>query len=348
MLNQPNKIFSRFVLFLGIILTLTACDGRPKGVLSKSEMISVLTDLHKLDGYLFEKGYQYNHFVDKTPYYHFILQKHGITESEFDASLVWYTKNPKTFERIYDQVLVNLTEFDNIVKSGKYHPVDSAALAKMKINIWNKSIKYQFTKDSIRTRLHFEITDNNLMLGDVYVLRFLQQIAPEDSCTNQHVVLRINYTDGKTDSAFAESHNDNLSRRYTFRLPALRKQKIKSVSGELLGSKEYKGKFNAMLDSISLTREFNGLKQDSLRKVLQKADSNYNVSKLKLKSDSLLKTTLFKNKPDSVLIKLLKPESDSLNMPSWFMKKLVLTNNIKPLKLKTDSIIEAILGNKRK
>jgi len=326
MLNLLNKFITRSVLVLGIILLMTACSGRPKGVLSQSKMTAVLTDLHKLDGYLFEKGYQYNHFEDKTPYYHFILQKYGITESEFDASLVWYTKNPKTFERIYDQVLVNLTELDNIVKSGKFHPVDSAALAKMKINIWNKSTKYKLTKDSTRTRLHFEITDNNLMLGDVYVLRLLQQIAPEDSSAKQHVVLRINYVDGKSDSAYADSHNDSLTRRYYFRLPALRKQKIKSVSGELLGSKEYKGKFNAMLDSISLFREFNGLKQDSLRKVINKADSVYKAKKLKLQLDSIRKVSLQKKKTDSIL------NLKSQNMKSVSLPKATLQKKTAPAK----------------
>jgi hypothetical protein len=273
MLNQRNNIFCRFIFILGIILILTACESNPKGVLSQNEMADILTDLHKTDGTLFEKGYQYGHYPDKIPYYKFILKKHGITQAIFDSSLVWYTKNPMKFDKVYTKVLANLTKEDTEIKRGKYHPVDSAELAMMKINIWNKGKKYNYTKDSTRTRLDFEITNKNLLLGDVYILRFLQRIAPKDSCTKQHIVLRINYTNGKSDSVYAVAHNDSLLRRYTLRLAAKRKLKIKSVSGELLGSKAYKGKFNVTLDSISLIRRFNGVKQDSLRKVVDRADS---------------------------------------------------------------------------
>lgn len=290
MFNLSNKIFVRFFLGLGFILLLNACEGHPRGILSQSDMTDVLTDLHKLDGCLYEKGYQYGHFDDKAPYYNFVLNKHGITEAQFDSSLVWYTKNPKQFEEIYTNVLTQLTDFDNEVKNNKYHPIDSAKLAIMKVNLWKKGIRYNFTKDSVRTKLNFEIIDSTLWFGDVYTLHFLQRIAPEDSCLNQQVVMRINYVNGQKDSARIESHNDSLLRRYTFHMPALRKLKIKSISGELLGSSKFKGTFNASLDSISLIREYNTLKLDSLHKVVLKADSALQIKKSKLKSDTLQKT----------------------------------------------------------
>ena len=142
----------------------------------------------------------------------------------------------------------------------------------MKNEIWNKQSKYALTKDSTRTRLNFEVVDPNLLYGDVYILRFLLRIAPEDSCTKQYVALRLNYKSGKVDSAFALAHHDSLLRRYTIKLPATRKLKIKSLSGELLGSKMYKGKLHATLDSISLIRKFNPIHQDSLRKLVQKLE----------------------------------------------------------------------------
>ncbi|MHB9142917.1 MAG: hypothetical protein ACYC25_13680, partial [Paludibacter sp.] len=81
--------------------------------------------------------------------------------------------------------------------------------------------------------------------------------------------------------------------------------KIKSISGELLGSSKFKGTFNATLDSISLTREYNALKLDSLHKVVQKADSVLNIKKSKLKPDTLQKSKVLQKQPDKK--KLLKP-----------------------------------------
>ena len=280
----------RFILIIVLFIGLTACNSRPKGVINEKDMTSILTEMHKLDGIILEKGFQYGNTVEKQQYYLFILKKYDVTQAEFDSSLVWYNKNPKKFEVIYDNVLLKLTDFDNEVKSNKYHPIDSVELAKRKDDVWNKNRNYQFTKDSVRTRLDFEIKNSNFLLGDVYVLKFLQRIAPEDSCKNPHVVLRINYANGKKDSAYAITHNDSLLRHFSLRLPALRKLKIKSISGSLLGSKAYKGRFNATLDSIVLLRQYNTRLQDSLKKVVKKNDTINSSIPVKVKKKIILKT----------------------------------------------------------
>ena len=272
MTRQKNKFNSLIFLFFSIILLLTACDNRPKGVLSQREMTEVLIDIHKLDASLNEIGLQYGHYPDKVPYYNNLLLKHGITEAIFDSSLVWYTKNPIKFERVYDDVILALNEQENQVKRGKYHFIDSVELAKVKENIWNKRNKYVLTKDSTRTQLNFEIKNSNLLYGDVYILKFLQRIAPKDSCSKRYVFLQINYSNGRIQRAYALAHNDSLLRRFKIELPANKKLKIKSIAGKLLGSKNYKGKLNVFIDSVSLIRKYNPGMQDSLRNVVEKAN----------------------------------------------------------------------------
>lgn len=272
MFNLPNKNSFQIVLILGFFLLLSACDGRPRGVLDQSDMIKILVDMHKTEALLAEKGLSYGNYSSKAPYYNFVLKKYGITQAQFDSSLVWYTKNPKKFGRIYDDVTVQLTKFQKEIKGGKYHAVDTLELAKIKVNIWPKQMKYVMTKDSARTHLDFEIPNQSFMYGDTYILKFLLRISPEDSSVRQRVVLRINYANGKVDSVYKTAYHDSLLRRYTFRFPAIRKLKIKSISGQLLGSSAYKGKLHATVDSIALFRQFNPVLQDSLRKMVQKAD----------------------------------------------------------------------------
>lgn len=273
MYNFPIKFPFRVVFLFSVVIIFVACQNRPKGVLNQREMTEILSDLHKLDGILIEKGYMYENEYEKERYYNYVLKKYGIRQAQFDSSLVWYSKNPKKFEKIYTNVMINLENFRNDIKSRKYHPIDSAELARRKDQLWNKAIRYQFTKDSVRNKLDFEIVNNDLLFGDVYVLKFLQRIAPQDSCKDQRVVLRIHYQNGDVDSAYHKAYNDSLLRRYTFRFPAKKTLKIKSISGELLGSSSYHGTFNALVDSISLIREYNSDLQDSLRQVVQKADT---------------------------------------------------------------------------
>jgi hypothetical protein len=286
MLNLLNNFCSRFIFLTGIIFILSSCESRPNGVLNESKMAKVLTEMHKTDASMNEKGLTYGHYTDKAPYYSYILKKYKISQAQFDSSLVWYSKNPRVFSNIYDIVLVNLTSLQKDVKNGKYHPVDTFDMTKMRTYIWNKRIRYILTKDSARTHLDFVITDNNLLFGDVYELKFLERIAPEDSCKKARAILRINYANGKTDSVFRTAFNDSLLRRYTFRFRAFRKLKIKSVSGELLASKMYKGKLNVSIDSISMYRVFNAKKQDSLRNEVERANPGFKFNPQKINFDS--------------------------------------------------------------
>lgn len=272
MSNIRIKFFSQFAVIVSILLIFAACSNRPKGVLDQEDMVNLLTDMHKLDGALVERGLMFSNDTTKTKYYNFIFAKYNITKANFDSSLVWYTKKPQEFNNIYNKVLINLSLQEKEVKSGKYHFIDSVELAKVKSELWRRRNKYELTKDSTRTKLDFEVVDPSLLYGDVYILRLLLRIAPEDSCTKQHISVRLNYQNGKVDSAFAVAHHDSLLRRYTIKLPATRKLKIKSISGELLGSKAYKGKLHATVDSISLIRKFNPVHQDSLRKLVQKLE----------------------------------------------------------------------------
>jgi len=274
-LNQLNKLYIRLVFTLAFMLLLSACENRPKGVLNKTDMTKVLVDMHKAEAMLMENGQVYGHYSNKAPYYKFILKKYGITQADFDSSLVWYTKNPQKFTQVYNNVTAELTTFQKEIKNGKYHPVDTMSNSVVKSNIWTQRTKYILTKDSARTRLAFQIPYQGFMYKDVYILKLLQRIAPEDSSKRQRIVLRINYWNGKTDSVSKMAYHDSLLRHYTFRFPAIHKYKIKSISGELLGSSLYKGKLNAVVDSISLMREFNYKTQDSLRKLVEKADPTH-------------------------------------------------------------------------
>lgn len=73
-------------------------------------MIAVLYDLHRADGILQTKGLNYGHDDEVAFYYASVLEKHHVTQAQFDSSLVWYTDNPKRFSRIYPVVISKLTQ----------------------------------------------------------------------------------------------------------------------------------------------------------------------------------------------------------------------------------------------
>ena len=94
-----------------VLLAVVGC--RPRGVLSNREMRDVLYDLHRADGALQVAGYNHSHDQEVAAYYKNVLDKHGITQAQFDSSLVWFTDNPQIFNKIYPNVMERLqADFD--------------------------------------------------------------------------------------------------------------------------------------------------------------------------------------------------------------------------------------------
>lgn len=96
-----------------LLLSVAIVGCRPRGVLSSKEMRDVLYDLHRADGAIQVAGYSYSHDQELAGYYKNVLDKHGITQADFDLSLKWYTNNPQRFNKIYPRVVARLeAEYD--------------------------------------------------------------------------------------------------------------------------------------------------------------------------------------------------------------------------------------------
>ena len=71
-------------------------------------MRDVIVDLHKTEALLQITDLNNYNGEIKAIYYSQVLQKHGITQAQFDSSLVWYTAHPQLFDKIYPRVMAQL------------------------------------------------------------------------------------------------------------------------------------------------------------------------------------------------------------------------------------------------
>lgn len=90
------------------VLTVLLSGCRPRGILHSGEMRRILADLHKTDGLVQTLNLQYGHDEALNIYYAQVLEKHGVTQAQFDSSLVWYTAHPVLFDKIYPKVQADL------------------------------------------------------------------------------------------------------------------------------------------------------------------------------------------------------------------------------------------------
>ena len=103
-----NRVAQNILILclLSFVLCLTGC--RPKGILHSGQMREILADLHKTDGLMQVQGLNFGHDEVRNIYYAQVLEKHGITQAQFDSSIVWYTAHPVLFDKIYPKVQADL------------------------------------------------------------------------------------------------------------------------------------------------------------------------------------------------------------------------------------------------
>ena len=102
-----------FSVFL-LASCLTACQvKRPKVVISDAKMENVLYDYHiaKAMG----EEVPYTDGYKRVLYIESVFKKHGITQAEFDSSMVWFTRNPEVLTKIYEKVNARLKAERDVV-----------------------------------------------------------------------------------------------------------------------------------------------------------------------------------------------------------------------------------------
>lgn len=269
--KRINKfLFSSLaMIFLVSLLFFSACTNRPRNVLSASKMAEVIAELHKTDGILAvlrSKGELSGDSITER-YYAAVLDKFNLTQSQFDSSLVWYSKNPKRFESVYLTVDETLTQWQKDIESGKFG-LDSITDITTVIFEQLAQIKIKDTADYKQVR--FEVDSFPLMPHDVFTLRFLQKLDSTTTPYESKIMLKINYADAVSDSITAISHTDGLTRRFKIRFPAKRLLQVSSLSVNLLLPDSAATHFTATFDSITITRTYNIMAQDSLQKLFEK------------------------------------------------------------------------------
>jgi hypothetical protein len=104
------------VFLLAFLLLNGGCKvNRGKPVIEKAKMVEILADIHLTQAIL-EQESQFPKGVKKDYYYCNILERHGVTEAQFDSAVSWYATNMDIFEQVYVDVVARLKELEDIKK----------------------------------------------------------------------------------------------------------------------------------------------------------------------------------------------------------------------------------------
>lgn len=114
---KRNNHFITFSLLL--VLALSACKIKtPENIIPENKMEDILYDYHFAKAV--SNDISYNEAYKKEAYKNYVFRKHGITESEFDSSYAWYSRNTTIMEEMYnhikDRIMLRLDKVDEIMR----------------------------------------------------------------------------------------------------------------------------------------------------------------------------------------------------------------------------------------
>lgn len=142
-----------------LVLTLSACKvERPDTVLSDGQMEDILYDYHIARA--MGEEIPHNDSYKRVLYVDAVFRKHGITEAQFDTSMVWFSRNPTVIAEIYERVNKRLKtqrdRYNNLIAIRDNRPKISPEGDS--VNVWLELPHYQLTGTPFDNKLTFALT----------------------------------------------------------------------------------------------------------------------------------------------------------------------------------------------
>ncbi len=104
-----------FILLIPVFFMISCQKDKPhKDLLKKDELVPLLIDLHLV--YAIQSSAEFRKLsltIDSVNTHSYIFDKYGVQKVVFDSSIAWYSRHPERFTKIYDEVVMNLTQMQD-------------------------------------------------------------------------------------------------------------------------------------------------------------------------------------------------------------------------------------------
>jgi hypothetical protein len=103
----------RLIRLFFILIFCAGCNNVPEGIIHEDDMISLLTDMHLVDGYTSMLRQDSVHLASSYQLYNSVFNKYHTDSAEFRKSLEYYSKKPEEFFDMYKEVQENLDSLNS-------------------------------------------------------------------------------------------------------------------------------------------------------------------------------------------------------------------------------------------
>ncbi len=187
-LKSLAAILPLFILFVACSVEL------PSYVISEGKMERILYDYHMAQGMAEAQGGD----VEKNRYLYVqkVFEKHGITEAQFDTSMVWYSGHASHLTEMYERIEARMDRESN--EAGLNIPEEDRFARFTAVgdtaNIWQGN-EIQFLNGNREGNLYTLVipADTSFRKGDYFMLRFGNRFIVQDGQREGYALLQIRY-----------------------------------------------------------------------------------------------------------------------------------------------------------
>lgn len=230
-----NLLFPAIVV---IMLVISCKPGVPNEYIQPDEMEAILYDYHFSQALAYRNMDDGNRIQDlQTPmykrnlYYQAVLKKHGVTEAEFDSSLVYYYSHSEDLYKIYKRVSERM-EKTAIGVGAKASDIDKYSQLSENgdtANIWADVTSTIMIPTPPYNRLDFKIEgDSTFNTGDALLLNFVADFVYQGGTKDAVVYMAVKYDN---DSISTHVTHISVSGIAQLRIPENMSNRIKNITG---------------------------------------------------------------------------------------------------------------------
>ena len=108
-----NKQLSLLFLIVFLFLGAKCENNQKKHIIPKDEFVDILVDIHLMDGIMRQPDLRKSLLKkDTIDYYNAVLRAHDYSRAQFDSTIIYYSKEIREFDNIYQDVLSTLNQME--------------------------------------------------------------------------------------------------------------------------------------------------------------------------------------------------------------------------------------------
>ena len=217
--------------YLLVLMLVVACKPTvPSEYIQPGDMEDILYDYHLALAMSRQKGGSDVDF-NRSLYFQSVLKKHGVTEAEFDSSLVYYYSHVYRLKDIYSEVNQRLSDeatglgvaVGDINRYSQYSTTGDTA------NIWNQQTDLLLVPCPTMNRYDFTVkVDSTFKKGDSFMFQFMSEYIWQSGSKDLTVCIVCKY---EGDSIIQTANHVSSAGTAQVRIPANRKNKLTDMRG---------------------------------------------------------------------------------------------------------------------